>query len=243
MPGSTPRRLAGLARPHTGWLAELDPTPVGLPASTPRRQANRTRPQAGKLAELRRCRNFQFSYLRLGRDARESVRSLLRTYHFIGVVERFEESVVALAIQLGIPSLASLLYLKAKVAPTLSQAASPPRAAASGASRAPSRSARTGVHLPLEHEPPEVRAFASSRRFSKANARDYDLHKHAKRALDRAQRDSPYFAPKLEAYRLLLAEARRECASEASTGCYLRDAGCGAACLDRLGGAAPREVL
>ena len=141
------------------------------------REDNRRRPSMpvdsvpGRVEFLRRsCRSYAFNYLRRTRsDTPESLVGgalVGGVYGFVGLVERYDESLVMLSYLLRIP-LSDVLYLKSKEA-----------------------GSRKGWvrHLPMAEEDPAVRAYAASAAFNRSNARDYKLHAVASAELDRRWR-------------------------------------------------------
>ena len=79
----------------------------------------RTQPPAENLVKfLKRRKNFVFNYICPGGQLAESpnpAQACLASYDFVGVVERYDESLVLLRHHLNL-SLADLVYLPAKVA-------------------------------------------------------------------------------------------------------------------------------
>ena len=98
-----------------------------------------------------------------------SVTSLLPSFDFMGVAERFDESVVMLADLLGVDDDA-VAYMPVKVA--------------DGKERHDGASLHTRRHTLWEKEDAAVRQFAASSEFQNANQMDYELHAAATARLD-----------------------------------------------------------
>ena len=127
---------------------------------------------AGKLEFIgAACSNYVFNYLiRNHSDTPESL--VGGVYGFVGVAERYDESMVMLAFLLRIP-LSDVLYLKSK------------------------ESTMRGLvrHLPMAEEDPDVRAHLASAEFNASNALDYALHALANAELDRRWRSRSNLKP------------------------------------------------
>ena len=180
------------------------------------------------------------------------IEPILRTYDFIGITNRFDESMVLLAAKLQL-SICDILYLRAKD----SSHAAPPRAVdmaelapehqgtIPGQKVAPQEdheaAAQLGVHVPLSSEPSEVRAFVESEEFQRGVALDLLLYRRAGAMLDAAiEALGPQsFQAALASYSAALTLAQARCGhGEAKKYCYSLDAGCGYKCLDQMCGAA-----
>ena len=153
-----------------------------------------------------------------------------RTYSWVGVVERYDESMVLLADMLNLP-LRDVLYLSAKN---------------SSAGIRDDKGATLTQHGPLAREPPEVRAYLSGREFAKRNSLDFQLYDAANAELTRRWRAGTDMTERLTQYLHMLDHTREAC-SEAGReatialldrhdgrGCYYRDNGCGYRCVDAL---------
>jgi len=177
------------------------------------------------------CRDYMFDYLKppdrvaltLGLQAWTPASLLGQVYSFVGVAERYDESMVLLSSLLGIP-LSHVLYLKSKD---------------STASGRDGRGFQFVAHLPLSEEPSQVRRAATSATFNKSNARDLELHRLANEELDRMWReDREALDAKLAAFQSARARVEEKCAGlgeKTSSRCYWNDNGCGYQCLDALG--------
>ena len=147
---------------------------------------------------------------------------LMAQYHFIGVAERFDESVVAMKNVLNL-TLADVLHANSKVAGTRGLA----------------------PHKTWANETEMVRAAGDGDAFYAANQLDFLLHVHANRVLDAVIAGIPDFADQLNMYLSHNAAAQKFCAkslnlpvpkemgSQALPGCYRSDGGCAHACMDK----------
>ena len=122
-----------------------------------------------KLVKLQQCKDHAFNYIRPPDEAARSfglrawtpAALVDRVYSFVGLVERYDESMVLLASLLGIP-LSQVLYLPSKDSRTSHQY---------GHAMVP--------HASLSDEPGEVRQAATSAAFNESNAADLELHRLA----------------------------------------------------------------
>ena len=204
--------------------------------------ASRNFTTEGKVAFSRQyCRNEMYWYLRpephephkrphhfeLAATPKELVD---RIYSWVGVVERYDESMVLLADMLNLP-LREVLYLSSKN---------------SSAGIRDDHGATLTQHGPLAREPPEVRAYVSGREFAKRNALDFQLYDAANAELTSRWRAGTDMTERLTQYLHMLDRTRQAC-SEAGReatialldrhdghGCYYRDNGCGYRCVDAL---------
>jgi hypothetical protein len=127
---------------------------------------------SGKVRFMRRsCRNYMFKYLKR-EDSSDTPQSLVGSalvggvYGFIGLAERYDESMVMLSYLLRIP-LSDVLYLKSK------------------------ESANRAVRHPsMAEEDFAVRSYAASTDFNSSNALDYQLYAAANAELDRRWRST-----------------------------------------------------
>ena len=183
--------------------------------------------ESNKIAALRGCNNIMTNYA--GKDAKSLPEDLVsNVYSFVGLVERFDESVVLLASMLNLP-LHTVLYLTSKNS--------------SEGRRDPLGKAMV-AHPTLDAEPPSVRAYAESSEFRRNNALDMRLWKAAYTTLQaRWAAHAPMLEERLSTFRSMLGRARDECSPSSSNTsqsldhvmeCYWHDHGCGHVCLDRL---------
>ena len=132
----------------------------------------------GKLEFIRgACSNYVFNYLRknhsdtpeslVGISYERGTPGVAGVYGFVGIVERYDESMVMLSFLLRIP-LSDVLYLRSK------------------------ESTMRGLvrHPSLAEEDPNVRAYVAGEEFNTSNALDYELHAAASAELDRRWRSS-----------------------------------------------------
>merc|ERR1719375_2098581 len=165
--------------------------------------------------------NFQFDYLKPSDDA--SIEQVPHFYNFIGLTDRYDESLVVLSKILQAP-LTDMLYITSKNT-------------SAGMGHRDGRDAR--VPPPLEEEPEELQDYLQGD-FMKENDLDYQLFRKANRTLDEL-----IGAHKLEGlisdFSRILAHVQRECTPEGVkttylgelTECYSRDTGCAYECIDR----------
>ena len=175
---------------------------------------------AAKVAALAACKDVVFDYISPDDSAHTPAALVHEVYSFVGVVERFEESLVLLASLMHIP-LASVLFLKAKDS-------------ASGS--LDGRGFAFTPHPPLDTEPPAVRRAAASASFNTSNRRDYELHRSANEKMDRMwHANRRVFDSRLTAFRAMVARAAALCGNATQREpCYWNDNGCAFECLDRL---------
>jgi hypothetical protein len=165
--------------------------------------------------------NFMFRYLR--RSAQDSLKDVLRQYNLIGVTERFDESVVALAASLRIP-LSDVLYISSKN---------------STAAMKDAFNHTMKGHPPMEGEPQAVKWFLGNE-FRKKNAMDYQLYEHANSMLSETVKNERVGAA-VASFRFTLREVQEACSpADVTTAylghllkCYARDWGCNYECIDR----------
>ena len=197
----------------------------------------------------RSCRDFFFHYARGTNDTR--IEDVIARYGLVGVVERFNESMVLLAEQLRLP-MADVIHLSSKE----SHAARPvfdgvlgglqePGSAIlpSGLTMANANSgkgrAQMKRHLPLEEEHPLVQAHVAGP-FKEYNKMDVALHDAATRELERRIAALPEgrWRTLLAEYGRLSSSVKAHCepppgvSLQATTKCYWRDNGCGYDCID-----------
>jgi len=117
------------------------------------------------------CQNFMFEYLKRAHSS-DTPGSLVGgtlvggVYGFIGLVERYDESMVMLSYLLRIP-LSDVLYLKSKES-----------------------SKRAVLHPSITEEEFAVRSYAAGAEFNTSNALDYQLYAAASAELDRRWRST-----------------------------------------------------
>ena len=150
------------------------------------------------------CRNRQHSFL-----YRKEGPGLV--YDFIGLRERFSESVAVLSHLLDVP-VSLFVHLPAKN----------------------SSAKQTMVtHPSLSSEPLPVQAAINSGRFRQRNDNDYALYDRANAALDAALESMPTVRKRIRDYTVLQAMATDLCADRPHP-CYWSDQGCGYECISAL---------
>eukprot|EP00040_Diaphanoeca_grandis_P034483 m.213856 g.213856 ORF g.213856 m.213856 type:complete len:331 (-) comp33160_c1_seq4:909-1901(-) len=156
-----------------------------------------------------------------------SVVDAFALYNFVGVTDRFDESMVVLADIMGL-SFKDILYLTAK-----NSSNSKPTGAGDVRNHI-----KMHRHPPLSEEPSEVRDIATSNEFRKSNAWSLEFYKLAHKSLDNHINimGKELFALKLAKYRVVLVAAQQKCVSRDSDvpKCYYNDHGCGYECLDKV---------
>jgi len=175
-----------------------------------------------KVRYLRGCANEAFNYIRGPRNTSDPLSLVRNTYSFIGLAERYDESMVLLASILRVP-LSQVLYLKSKD------------------SQVPNGTDDKGksfvAHLPLDQEPLIVRQEAASEGFRARNELDLALHSVASAELDRRwAANRAELDGQLAQFKALREKAERLCkgATQEEQECYWNDNGCAYRCLDRI---------
>lgn len=144
----------------------------------------------------------------------EQIDAILAAYNLVGVVERFDESLIVLKHLLGL-SYWDILYISAKIAgdPVM----------------------RSGyAERPKYEERPAVKAYIENQ-WKAATQLEYYLVARANTVLDELVRGIPTFEVDLLAFKKLERLVYSECYSEVNTtDCLHRDNGCGISCFDRI---------
>jgi len=204
------------------WTMVRQPVPRCLSAYYHFMESRHDAPNTAhaKVAYLRGCRDSVYSYTSPPKSAglftpHQLVRDV---YSFVGLVERYEESIVLLASMLRVP-LAHVLFLKAKVSTE--------------------GGAHDGLgiafvpHPPLDEEPPSVQDEAWSASFNASNRNDYELYHAANAELERRwAANRAVLDANLRTFRSMLMRAKELCGNWTSEDCYWNDNGCGVECLD-----------
>ena len=146
---------------------------------------------------------------------------LMNRYNFIGLVERYEESIVVLAHLLDVP-ITDVLSLKAKDSNAVGMR--------------DDHDTLFYPHGPLSSEPTEIILYTASAHFTSRNLRDISLYDLANRTLDDAIRSIPGFNLALARYKELQARAQvcSDIRANLRDWCYWSDQGCGYECLDTI---------
>lgn len=163
--------------------------------------------------------NEQFRYIRS--STKDTVDSVLDLFSLIGVLERYDESLVVLAATLKVP-LSEVLYLTSKNT--------------SAGFRDQAKFLHT-AHPHFSDEPPEVMHVINTT-FRNVSHLDYELYEKANDLLS-AKIAEMGLEPSIKTFKKLLKDAQEECGNNFTVGfygqpdCYLEDQGCQYACLDR----------
>ena len=146
-------------------------------------------------------------------------------YDFIGIQDRFAESMLVLAHRLGL-DIEDMLYLKSKDSHRL-------KVDNKGSPMVPS--------VPLKEQSEAVRGYLEGE-WRRRNAADYALWDAVNMELDRWIEGIPHFNESLQRYQCLLDQAQAKCGELVShkTDCYLDDQGCGIQCLHSIGRGPPQ---
>lgn len=156
----------------------------------------------------------------------------LTSFDFVGVVERYDESLVVLKNMLNV-SLKSLLYLPSKVSYKINNTA----ASLDVKSSSQDSTHHAFVpHLPLDQQPPTVQRYVREE-FPKKNRVDFALYQAANQRLDEQISGlGGRFGADLKAFQALMKMARERCANKTTTEwkeageCYWNDNGIRAHC-------------
>lgn len=153
----------------------------------------------------------------VGKDGTTNYAEVMGSYDFVGVTERFDESLLLLGKKINV-SMADLLYLEAKEAGEV------------GTDQKDFQKQR-GEHPPFDQEPADVKEAAEAIR----NGKDAKLLKAANRALDAAIDDyGADFEDDLARYQHMLAKVEKNCRDHFFDSCLWNDNGCGQDCIDEL---------
>ena len=166
-------------------------------------------------------------------DPAENVQAIMRDYDFIGLMERMEESLVALMMILKL-EIRDILYLSSK---------------RSGYAYTGDGKGHTFcVNVARKTMLPEMLDFLASTEWKERNKEDILLYKAVNQSLDltieRLGREE--FERNVREYQFALKVAKEECQAKAvfpctadgkvqtDSNCYARDEGCGYECLDKI---------
>jgi len=164
----------------------------------------------------------QFRYIRHSAEA--TVHEVVNTYGLIGVLERYDDSLVVLAATLKVP-LSELLYLRAKDTST-------------GYKDENGRNQHKKP--PFSEEPKAVQHYLNTD-FREKQKHDYELYDLVNKTLD-AKIAEMKLEPAIRAFKSLLANAQKECyvpgtdkkIIEDTVKCYVRDFGCNYECFNKF---------
>lgn len=146
----------------------------------------------------------------------ETVSEIMTKYDFIGVQNRFTESMLVLAYRLGL-DIEDMLYVKAKDSHHLS---------------VDNKGYPLIPTVPLRDQTQKVQDYLNGEWRAK-NAADYELWNAVNKELDQQIANIPHFNEILQRYQCLLDRAQAKCGQLPihKTDCYLNDQGCGIQCL------------
>lgn len=167
-----------------------------------------------------------------------AVKAILERYDFIGTVERFDESLVALQLLLGLET-SDVLHFSSRL-----------HSQYTGTSIQGGKALSCQKNVdPKELRTPVVEEHLTSPEWWAKNYGDFLLHRAASLSLDQtiSKIGPDVFSDALTAFRLLLQKARETChpifpcsdegkdqSGQAEDDCYLGDMGCGSYCIDRM---------
>ena len=173
---------------------------------------------AEKVKALRACESENSLTVNMcSQSACSDGTAILEAYDFVGITEQFDESLVLLSRQLGVP-LTDLLYLPTKVS---GQAATDKQ----------DQGKVQWPHPPLSEEPAEVQEAA--KRLAKTN--DGQLVRDAKQQFDeQVAAEGGSFPDDVAKFKNMLRKVAAECSSHFKEACYWNDNGCGEKCIDEL---------
>lgn len=122
-----------------------------------------------KIAYLKKIVDEQYDYIRPQEilEGVDPVDAALGTYDFIGITDRFQESIMMLAVRLNV-TMCDILYLKAKD---------------SHSGSVDDQGVQMTPHLALSHEPAAVQHYAMHE-FERNNRRDMEIFNASLRMLD-----------------------------------------------------------
>jgi hypothetical protein len=218
----TLERLEALEMPYLIWSIIRDPSKRALSivywGATLR--GNATLTTKYKLKQLELIKNQQFEYLQPEKSS--TLDETIKFYNFLGLTDRYDESLVALAMTMKVP-LTDVLYVTAKNT-------------SAGARNIQGNTPI--VQPPLEEEDQEVLDYLEGD-FKKNNEIDYELFERINKTLD-----SLIAANKLEdaiaEFTTTLSGVQKICTPDYAdaaymgdlTNCYSRDQGCAYECID-----------
>ena len=168
--------------------------------------------------------NFMHNYMRPRHLPNVSPSQLVHMYSFVGVVERYNESMALLAKRLHLP-IRELVALDAKLS-----------AGGGVTGRRDDLGKRFYAHPTIGNEPEAVRAYAL-REWVPANALDYGLYRAADAALSRTFEADTSLSEAARMYSALLSLARKTCSSRQPFAeirkCLYSDEACAYECVTR----------
>ena len=149
----------------------------------------------------------------------ESVSEIMRKYDFIGITDRFEESMLVLAHRLGL-DIEDMLYLKAKDSHLLERD-------------------NLGHHfvpsVPVKNQSESVQQYLKEKWYG-LNAVDYVLWDKVNEQIDRQIAEIDGFDDDLHRYKALLETVQNQCGylQNKRVDCLYGDVGCGQQCIGEV---------
>jgi hypothetical protein len=156
---------------------------------------------------------FQMQYIQQKEES-QTPAEIMESYTFIGVTERFDESLLILGRKLGLNN-SDLLYLRSKESGKKS-------------SDAYDRGKTTAKHPPFAQESDAVHAAA----LNLQSSGDVALHQLANAALDKAISEYHNFEKDLKEFQTVLNELEDTCRSRFEESCLWNDNGCAQDCIN-----------
>ena len=187
-----------------------------------RRGANNT--AEAKVHNLQGCNDDVFNYIRPSLNTSDPQSLVRSTFSFIGLAERYDESMVLLASMLRLP-LSQVLYLKSKDSHVVNS------------TDYDFPGAKPMPHPPLAEESLVVRQEVASERFKTRNKLDFALHTFAGAELDRRwAANRAELDEQLARFKAMREKAEGLCKGDTqeTKACYWKDNGCAYQCLDRI---------
>jgi len=171
----------------------------------------------GKFRRVRRCKGHEMVSWASVSSTRRAPETVVASYNFVGVLERFDESLLLLGRELGL-SLVDLVYLRSKVS------------GRPGTGHA-DLGHPTAYHPPLSEESPRVKRAARHLE----HGPDMMFFILANQMLDKKREAyGATFAADLDRFRAMLADAEASCRDYFFDSCLWNDNGCAQDCIDRL---------
>lgn len=220
--------VLALKRPVFMWTMVRDPTTRAMTRYYWLMPSNKWSSTESKIGFLRQYSttagsgNEIFRYIRP--SAESSMDGVFEAYKFIGVMERYDESLVVLAALLKLP-LSEMLYLRSKDS--------------SLGFKTKDGEVHRG-HPTLDEEPKEVQDFLNNQ-FRQAHDLDYELLERANETLNRKIVDLK-LEPSIKIFKEVLAAAQTYCEVpdtdqipiQKQVSCYHGDEGCNYKCLNKF---------
>ena len=149
----------------------------------------------------------------------ESVSEIMTKYDFIGITDRFEESMLVLAHRLGL-DIEDMLYLKAKDSHHL---------------QTDNKGAHFVPSVPVQNQSESVQRYLKEKWYG-LNAVDYELWDKVNEQMDRQIAEIAGFHSKLHRYESLLKKVQDQCGhlQNDRIDCLQGDHGCGQRCIRKV---------